>query len=133
MKFTQKIHKNESDREFEMYTYLNAIDSPEVEKFGFAAVHYYKEWNKEYMVMALSRFEEDLIDALNKGCFNYSSKQGAVNSLILFRNFVSTSAPYILPIIHSILFFVHNKINSTELCVYIFFFIFQGTTIEIHA
>lgn len=91
MKFTQNIHKNESDREFEMYTYLNAIDNPEVEKFGFSAVHYYNEWNNEYMVMVFSRFEEDLINAMNRGCFNCTLKQGAANSLILFRNFVSMS------------------------------------------
>lgn len=91
MKFTQNIHKNESDREFEMYTYLNAIDNTEVEKFGFSAVHYYNEWNNEYMVMVFSRFEEDLINAMYRGCFNCTLKQGAANSLILFRNFVSMS------------------------------------------
>lgn len=92
MKFTQKIHKNESDREFEMYTYLNAIDDPAVEKFGFSAVHYYNDWNNEYMIMVFSRFEEDLIDASNRGRFNHTLKQSAANSLILFRNFVSIIA-----------------------------------------
>lgn len=94
MKFTPKVHKNKSDQEFEMYTYLNAIDDTNVEKFGLATVYYYNEWNKEYMVMVFPRFEEDLIDALNRGCFNYTIKQGAANVLILFRNFVSTLAPY---------------------------------------
>lgn len=93
MKFTPKAHENKSEREFEMYSYLNAIDDENVEKLGFATVHYYQEWNNEYMVMVFSRFEEDLIDAFNRGCFNYTSKQGAANGLILFRNFVSTLAP----------------------------------------
>lgn len=83
---------NEQDakREYEMYSYLDAIDKPEIEKFGFCSIYYFGKWNEGYMLMAMSLLTDgDLEDKAKLGFFEDSVENQAINSLILFRNFVS--------------------------------------------
>lgn len=41
-----------SRREYEIYTYLNAIDDPNIEIYGIPTIYYYGTWNNEYTMMA---------------------------------------------------------------------------------
>lgn len=83
---------NEEDakREYEMYSYLDAIDKPEIEKLGFCSIYYFGKWNEEYMLMAMTLLTDgDLYDKAREGFLDDSVENQAINSLILFRNFVS--------------------------------------------
>lgn len=91
LKFVEKHNRFISDREFQMYGYLNAIEDGEmVDKFGISKLHYYQEW-KGYMLTVLSLFDGGDLDDLNR-YFDYKNANLAVNSLLLFRDFVSISA-----------------------------------------
>lgn len=90
MKFVKKEIKHEAKREYEIYTYLKAINNPKVEKYGIAAVYHYNEnWN-EYVLTVFSYFGGG--NLLNKGrekYFHHSIKYHHINILIVLREFVS--------------------------------------------
>lgn len=91
IKFVKNENMKQIEREYEILSYLNAIHNPNVEKYGIPAVYDYSEWqNCIYMVFSL--FEFHLIDAVQKGSFNYTTQDNhkALNNLILFKDFVST-------------------------------------------
>lgn len=91
MKFVKLEHIDEAKREYEIYSYLNAVDNAkECERFGIPNVYYYHEW-KEHMIIVLSYFNGgDLIDVHTKGHFLETFGNQCINSLILFREFVSS-------------------------------------------
>lgn len=95
MKFVLDEYRNTTEREFQIFTYLNAINRTDIERFGFPAVYYYNDWNG-YILTVISYFDGgDLVDRRNKGFFqNPSSESESIDSLILFRNFVSAISTY---------------------------------------
>lgn len=90
MKFVKLKHKTETDKEYIIYTYLKAIDDTYVEQFGIPAVYYYKQYGPGHMLMAMTFFDGgDLIDVARKGYFELSDEKNVINSLLLFKDFVS--------------------------------------------
>lgn len=83
--------KEASEREFAMYTYLQAFDKSEsLQKFGFADVYYYTEWEGYYLIV-LSYFDSGyLCSKTKKNFFKTDVSNDTINGLLLFRNFVST-------------------------------------------
>lgn len=87
MKFIRIDVLQAATREYEIYSYLKAVDNPKIERFGIPNVYYYNEWNG-HMIMVFSYFGDgDLIDGFGKGHF---FEDRYINSLILFREFVSS-------------------------------------------
>lgn len=90
IKFVKNENLKQIEREYEIFSYLDAIKNPDVEKYGIPTVYGFNEWqNCVYIVISL--FEFDLIDAVQRGNFNYTLQDShkALNSLILFKDFVS--------------------------------------------
>lgn len=77
MKFTHSTYELKADMEYEIYTCLNAINKPDVERYGIPAVYYYGKW-KNYTMMAIT-----LLDSKIKQIFN------DVDILIWFQDYVS--------------------------------------------
>lgn len=90
MKFVKKEIEHEARKEYEMYTYLNAINNPKVEKYGIAAVYHYNEnWNG-YILMILSHFGDgNLQTRARENYFDHLKTYRNINTLIVFRDFVS--------------------------------------------
>lgn len=84
MKFTPatKEEKSSADREFEIYWHLDAVDNNTVEQYGISPIFYYNKY-KDYIMMVFLLFEENLYDRME------IIEAGPINSLILFRDFVS--------------------------------------------
>ncbi|XP_031630080.1 casein kinase I-like isoform X2 [Contarinia nasturtii] len=86
MKFTNNTPKAKanSDREFEMYWYLDAVDKPSVEKYGISPIYYYNKWGP-HILTVMSLFD----------CHLYKKSTEIatepINTLILFRDFVRQS------------------------------------------
>lgn len=108
MKFSPWEHKSVMDREFEMYTYLHAVNKTNVEQYGISPILYYKklQWeDDEYMLAVFSFFDGGhLLDMSKKGHFSHAANDpNVINSLIIFRDFVSIyfllSAPFRIPTI----------------------------------
>lgn len=90
LKFVKLKYKHETDKEFTIYTYLHAIDNSYVEQFGIPAVYYYKQYSPGHMLLAMTFFDGgDLIDVAQKGHFELSDDKNVINSLLLFKDFVS--------------------------------------------
>lgn len=82
MKFTPTDEQFEAAKEYAIYTYLDAINNTDVERYGIPSVHYFGLWD-DYVLMAIT-----LLDA---NCMK-KSKNGQLNELdmiIIFREFVS--------------------------------------------
>lgn len=82
MKFTPLIHEEKAKREYEIYTYLNAIDNPIVEEYGIPSVYYYDTW-KTYTLIVITLFDPG---------FELRVRFGRINNLdllIMCREFVS--------------------------------------------
>lgn len=82
MKFTLSVNTENAMKEYEIYTYLNAINNADVERYGIPAVYFYGTWDV-YVMMAIT-----LLDA----AFNVTAKKGEINELdilIIFQEFVS--------------------------------------------
>lgn len=96
MKFSAIEHQNESDREYEMYSYLSAIDNETVERFGLCNIYYYgdwkSKWNKEFKLMIFTYLSGSLGRPARAGFFDSSIGNNGINTLILFRDFVSICA-----------------------------------------
>lgn len=84
MKFTPLAEKKAADEEYEMFSYLHAINEPEVERYGIPAVYYFGEW-KELIMMGFSSLEYDLDKLVDSKQFFESD----VNVLLVLRDFVS--------------------------------------------
>lgn len=82
MKFTKLSDAFKAKMEYEIYTCLNAINDPDVERYGIPAVYYYGKW-ENYILMAIT-----LLDSR----FKPNPKSSAINEvdvLILFKEIVS--------------------------------------------
>lgn len=86
MKFTPSHDENFAIREYEMYTYLNAIDNETVEVYGIPSVYYFGKWNN-YVLMGIS-----LLDTTSDRIFK-TNKINELDILIMFREFVSITEP----------------------------------------
>lgn len=96
LKFMKMANEQDAKKEYEMYSYLDAIDKPEIEKLGFCSIYYFGKWNEDYMLMAMSLLTDgDLDDKASEGYLDDSVGNQAINSLILFRNFVSVYIYYL--------------------------------------
>lgn len=84
MKFTPLAEKKAADDEYEMFSYLHAINDPEVEKYGIPAVYYYGVWNQLIMT-GFSLLDNNLVELVDSKEFFESD----VNVLLVLRNFVS--------------------------------------------
>lgn len=92
LKFVKLSEKEHSDAEFAMYTYLNAIDNDDIERFGLPSIYYYKVFDQcdvGYTLMAITLLTGgDLYKRMQTGLFDDTFEHQTINSLILFRNFV---------------------------------------------
>lgn len=82
MKFTMPEKKNLAEQEYEMYTYLHAINSSKVERYGIPAVYYYGEWEGHDLIMLG-------LTLLDKEVESKQLLESDVNVLIVLRDFVS--------------------------------------------
>lgn len=74
-----------------MYSYLKAMEKPEsLEKFGFANVYFYAEWEEHYLLV-LSKFVDGYLEAKQQ-FLRADVGHDTINGLLLFRNFVSIVA-----------------------------------------
>lgn len=80
MKFTQDAYF--AEREFEIYTYLNAINNTDVERYGIPAVYYFGTWH-DHVLMAIT-----LLDSKFNECHRSRSFTEA-DILLIAREFVS--------------------------------------------
>lgn len=62
----EKINKDQAKREYEMYTYLNAVNQTEPETYGIPTVYYYGRWNG-CIVTAYTELEETLAHRIENG------------------------------------------------------------------
>lgn len=81
MKFTKLENKELAEAEYEMYTYLDAIDKPEVELYGIPAVYYYGQWQGQDLIMMG-------LTLLDKKVKTKQLLENDVNILIVLRDFV---------------------------------------------
>lgn len=90
MKFVKKEIEQEAKNEYEIYTYLKAINNPKVEKYGIATIYHYNEnWNG-YILTVLSYFGGgNLLAKGREHYFDHSITYQNINTLIVFRDFVS--------------------------------------------
>lgn len=52
MKFTSSYeYRREAEKEYEIYSYLNAINRTEIERMGIPSVYYFGEWD-DYILIA---------------------------------------------------------------------------------
>lgn len=82
MKFTLSCPGADAKHEYEIYSYLNAINNTEIEKYGIPCIYYYGQW-KECQMIGMSLLGTE---------FNNRYKHLDVNDLdvlILCREFVS--------------------------------------------
>lgn len=82
MKFTPYNKRSSAEREYKIYTYLNAIDNRTIEWYGIPSIHYYGRWNN-FIMMAMNLFDSE---------FHKRTKRGTITELdllILFQEFVS--------------------------------------------
>lgn len=82
MKFTLPYPGHDAEHEYEMYTYLNAINNTEIEAYGIPSVHYYGQWNG-CILIAITLLDPE---------FNKRFKVrdvSEVDMLIMSREFVS--------------------------------------------
>lgn len=82
MKFTSSEYEAEATREFEIYSYLNAVKNSSVEAFGIPTVYYCGRWNG-YFLMAITSLDSEIQKKSNEG------KVNNVDVMIIFREFVS--------------------------------------------
>lgn len=80
MKFTRDAYF--AEREFEIYTYLNAINNTDIERFGIPAVYYFGTWH-DHILMAIT-----LLDSKFNECHR-SRTLKEIDILIVAREFVS--------------------------------------------
>lgn len=89
LKFVALENRDKADLEFKMYGYLDAINKTDVQIYGIPPLLYYQAW-EGFMLSAVPLFDGgDLDDLFLKDYFNHKNSSLAINSLILFRDFVS--------------------------------------------
>lgn len=82
MKFTHIDDGAVAEHEYEMYSYLNAIDNPMIERYGIPSVHYYGSW-KCYILLGITLLDAQFNQNFRNRDFN------ELDILILCKEFVS--------------------------------------------
>lgn len=82
MKFTSSRIQIFASEEFKIYSYLNAIDNEDVERYGIPAVYYYGEWNN-HILMGLILLHAEFNKKFENGQFD------GADTLIVMQQFVS--------------------------------------------
>lgn len=82
MKFTHINDKNYAEKEYEIYSYLHAIDNPTVELYGIPSVYYYGTWG-DFIMMGITLLDSGLKNAHRAGVLNEA------DLLIVCKEFVS--------------------------------------------
>lgn len=80
MKFVSTIEKGR--KEYKMYTYLNAINNPNVMADGISSIYYFGIWNNHTMMGMTLHDTKSMKDI-------YDGAVGESHFLIIFREFVS--------------------------------------------
>lgn len=84
MKFTLPNPGHDAKHEYEMYTYLYAINNTEIEAYGIPSVHYYGRWDG-CILIAIILLDPDF----NERCIARDVSE--VDILIMSREYVSKS------------------------------------------
>lgn len=83
MKFTISSQSNMASREYEMYTYLHAINNETVEAYGIPAIYYFGPClNGNFIVMGMTLLDSAFQEQIKKGF-------SEIDVLMIFREFVS--------------------------------------------
>lgn len=86
MKFTLPSEERTAYNEYRIYSYLNAINSTESEKYGIPSVYYYgKCQHTGLILMGFSVLDKNVEDLAKSG----KLLEHDVNVLIVLRDFVS--------------------------------------------
>lgn len=85
IKFTSSKEKNKAKIEYKMYTYLNAIDNEDVERYGIPSVYYYDTWD-DYILLAITLLDPAFTDRVRS--FR-PDKLSTADILIVFKECVS--------------------------------------------
>lgn len=90
IKITYPMYVAEARKEFEMYTYLHAINKSETESFGIPVIYYYDMWKKQdnFTVMAMTLFDPEFGKTMENKKFEQ------LDIMIMFREFVCTIEYY---------------------------------------
>lgn len=122
MKFTTIKNRDESDREFEIYSYLDAIDNELVEQFGICNIYYYgdwtSEWNTKFKLMIFTYLSGNLAWPARQDYFNSSIGKNGLNTLILFRDFVSICGQRKSNYFLTRLMFIHSNLLKVRTSKY---------------
>lgn len=86
VKMTYPMYEADARKEYEMYTYLKAIDNSDVEQYGIPAIYYYGVW-RGLAVMAMTLFDSEFGKSMEEKKFE------ELDVLIMFREFVSKYMP----------------------------------------
>lgn len=90
MKFTMNSQRAKATREYEMYTYLNAINNQSVEAFGIGAIYYFGSClNGKYIVTGMTLLDPEFSEHIKSG-----EQFTDIDILIIFREFVSQTNKY---------------------------------------
>lgn len=88
IKVTYPMYVGEAQNEFEMYTYLDAINKSETEAFGVPVIYYYDTWwwkkRENFTMMAMTLLDSEFGESMK------NKKFGELDVMIMFREFVSS-------------------------------------------
>lgn len=82
MKFTPYNKRSSAEREYRIYTYLNAINNRMVECYGISSIHFYGRW-ENFIMMAMNLFDSEFHERTKNRTIT------EVDLLILFQEFVN--------------------------------------------
>ncbi|XP_031627221.1 uncharacterized protein LOC116343347 [Contarinia nasturtii] len=88
MKFAPTV-ENEIENEYEIYTYLGAIDNSTVENYGIPAVQYYGKW-EDCSMIAITPLDAKFNEIVKK-CRKSGSTLRDIDILIICREYVRIS------------------------------------------
>lgn len=91
IKFTSSNHKEEAEIEYKMYTYLNAIDNEDVERYGIPSVYYYDTWN-DHILLAITLLDPEFTNRLKMDRIH---KLNTIDILIIFKECVSLQFDFV--------------------------------------
>lgn len=83
MKFTHIDLKETAEKEYKIYSYLNAINNSTVEAYGIPSIYYYGTW-KDHVMMAMTLLDAPLDKKMKQQQLN------EVDLMIVFQQVVST-------------------------------------------
>lgn len=91
IKITFPMYLAYAQKEFDMYTYLRAVNRTETEAFGIPVIYYYEMWKVEenLAVLAMTLLDPEFGSSVKKTMENKQFEP--LDILIIFREFVSSS------------------------------------------